>query len=103
MSQNSTTSYTFTPINVDNGDGDDNSTPTSTSRLDKQVGSIKRLQSNATVLIQATSTLDDVLESIERLVYRGKLKDIATLKSVQQTLLIVSNSIEKDRLEFSLG
>ena len=47
MSQNSTTSTSsryFTPITVDNGNGESNTTAPSTSRLDKEVNAVKDLQ-----------------------------------------------------------
>ena len=105
MSQNSTTSLnslSFRPINSDDGDGESNSQPTQTTRLDKQVASVSRLQKNATVLKSLSiKSVDDVLESINNIVYRGKLKDIATLKSLKCTLESVSKDIMDDAATLS--
>ena len=99
MSQNSTTSTTsfFSPINVDNGDGESNSQPT--TRLDKQVASVQRLQSDADVLKQSASILDEVLTSLDR--FNGISKDIAKLKLVKETLLNVSNTIQRSAVSLS--
>ena len=59
MSQNSATSYSFQPINSDNGQNDSNNTPSS-SRIDKKVASIKCLQSNADILGTSIQVVDEV-------------------------------------------
>ena len=104
MSQRSfcTTSSVFLPIS-DDGDGESSTQPTtpSTTRLDKEVECVKRLQANALVLKKASSTVDEVLEVLNGIVFNGKIRSIATLKSLQTTLATVSSNIERDAAALS--
>ena len=96
MSQHS--QYTFRPI-VDNGDGESNAT--ATTKFDKGVGSIRDLQSNADTLKHSSVVIDEVIESIDRLIYKGKLKDIATLNGLKDTLSTIGRSIERSAVSLS--
>ena len=97
MSQSSTSSYTFTPIGPGNGEN----TATATTKIDKAVASVSRLQSNALTLKQATSVVDEVLESLDRFTWPGKTKDISKLKRLKYTLESVVDSIKADALILS--
>ena len=105
MSQNSTSSATsthFQPINTDNGVGGCNDTPTINSRLDKQVASVSRLQSNAVVLKEASvAVVNEVLDIINRIIFNGKSIAIAKLNSLKDTLGLVGNNVEADALVLS--
>ena len=97
MSQNSirsATSSAFVPINSHNGEVD--SKPQATTRLDKAVEGVKRLRSNADILNHASTVIDEVIESINRVIYNGKLKDIAKLNQVKTTLTLVSRNVQSD-------
>ena len=69
--------------------------------LDKAVASIKSLQMSASVLKETSNKVVDVLESIDKIVYRGKLKDVATLTALKQTMLSVAKRIEEDSVVLS--
>ena len=94
MSQNSTTSL-FRPINSDNGQNDSNNTPSS-SRIDKKVASIKSLQSNADILATSIQVVDEVLETINRIIFNGKTCTVAKLSTLKQTLTNVRSNIQSN-------
>ena len=99
MSQNSTTSYTFTPINVDNGDGDGK--PKATTRLDKQVDSVQRLQSNADLLKSSIQVVDDVLDTLDGIIFNGKRSVFNKLNGLKATLANVGQSIHSNAVALS--
>ena len=102
MSQLSTSSF-FSPINVDDGVGESSSQSTiqATTRLDKQVASVSSIQLNAIELNKVTTVIDEVVASLERIIYHGKSKDIAKLKQLKCTLISVSKYVEEDALILS--
>ena len=89
--------------NSHNGDGESNDTvsPTASTRLDKQIASVTRLQLNAIQLNKAAAAIDDVLDSLDRFTWPGKSKDSANLKGLKCTLVSVSKHVEEDALILS--
>ena len=101
MSQNSTTSL-FRPINSDNGDGDCNDTaPSSSTRLDKQVSSVSSIQKNATALKQSIPILDSIVATLDSIVFNGKRDAIAKLKGLKTSLLETAKALEINAVELS--
>ena len=93
MSQRSTTSSFFSPIS-DSGENDSNNTPSSS--LDKAVGAVKALQLDADILKRSVCTIHDALNVLDRFVFNGKRNLIVNIKSLEQTILNISNNIQSN-------
>ena len=92
MSQSSIHSATsaFSSYNHHNGDLEHS------TRTDKAVASVSRLQSNALALKKTNKVVDDVIQSLDR--FAGILKDIFKLKQVKNVLETIALAIESDAL-----
>ena len=99
MSQHSTTSA-FQPINPHDGDGDGK--PKASTRLDKQVDSVQRLQSNADVLMKATTLVTEILDVLKPAPsFKGKKDAVAKLVSLETTLSIVRKNVASNAVVLS--
>ena len=92
MSQSSIHSATsaFSSYNHHNGDLEHS------TRTDKAVASVSRLQSNALALKKTNKVVDDIIQSLDR--FAGILKDIFKLKQVKNVLETIALAIESDAL-----
>ena len=100
MSQHSISSTTsaFQPINPHNGGA---VAKPLTSKLDKSVASVTRLQSNANILKQASNVLDETINTLKDATFKGKSTVLNNLKRIQSTLLIVHKNVGEDSVTLS--
>ena len=98
MSQLSTSSA-FVPINSHHGDGD--AKPPATTRLDKQVAAVTTLQSNADVLKDVASLVEDVINVLKPASFKRKQYAITSLNNIKEAVSTIRKKVESDAIVLS--